>query len=189
MGDEGGWGSDSERWNMRAIGPDFGLTGTTDNRGTPRNPTELHGTSRNIKKVRLRTQIHLFFRAFPAFSPSRFLLPSPPHPPTPAVATHGRCFETTDMLGDARWRGTGGDRPRMVEYASHRTGHWGDWHNGQPRNPTESHGTLKRSDYAPESAFFPRVPHFRLLVFFSPLLHPQHLLLRQMEGVSKPPTF
>ena len=60
---------------------------------------------------------------------------------------------------------------------------------GTLRSPTEPHGTLKRSDYALKSTFFSRVSH--IFVFsFSSLLSSlsQHLMLRQMEGASKPPT-
>ena len=56
---------------------------------------EPHGAPRELKKVRLRTQIRLFVRVSRilvfSFSP---LLPLP----IPDVATNGRAIETTDIL-------------------------------------------------------------------------------------------
>ena len=155
------WGADSESRNMRAIGPDIGATGATDNRGAPRIPTEPNGTARNIKNVRSRTQIHLTFARFPYFRLLVFFSPLI-HLPTPDVAKNGGPFETTDMLGDGRWRNGGG----MATECATSNG-------GNPRNPTEPHGTSRSTTKGRlplKYTFFPRFQHFRLL-FTSTLTH------------------
>ena len=165
-------------------------------RRAQRTTAEPHGTPRNIKKARLRTQIHFFFARFPYFRLLVFFSPLLPSP-TPAVATNGRPFETTDMLRARRW----GKRPRMEECRRNvlasgpDIGATGTTDNrGTPRNPTEPHGAprnIKKGRLRPQiHLFFALLPHFRPLVFFSSLLSAlsRHLLSRQMEGLSKPPT-
>ena len=151
---------------MRASGPDIGLAGTTDNRGTPRSPAGLHGTSRNIKKVRFRTQIHFFFARFPHFRLLVFFSPLPfsqhlllrqmeglSKPPT--------CYALGDGEG---W----GKRPRMEECRRNvlasgpDSGANGTTSNrGTPRNPAEPSGTsrnTKKGYYAPENTLFCAIP-------------------------------
>ena len=158
--------------------------------GNQRSPTESHGAL----KVLTAHSYPPYFARFPHFRLLVFFSPLP-FPTTPAVATNGRPFETTDMLRARRW----GKRPRMEECRRNvlaigpDIGATGTTSNrGTPRDPKDPHGTPRSAEkgkYAPKSAFFLRVS--RIPVYsFSSLLSPlsQHLPLWQMGAVSKPPT-
>ena len=149
---------------------------TAENHGAPRNPAEPHGTlkrdDRALKSTYFSRVSHILFFSFSSLlaSLSQHLM---------LRQKEGLSKPRHVRSWGWRWMGeTTHDGRTAAEYASHRTGHWGDWHNQQPRNPTgphgaprNPHGTVKRPDYAPKSIFFSaRFPHFRLLVFFSPLL-------------------
>ena len=133
----------AEWWIMPPSGPDSGLNGTTSNRGTQRNRMEPHRTPRIAKNGQLRAQIHLFSARFPHF---RIIVSFSPLPfsqhlllrQMEGLSKLPTCLVLVDRAG---W----GKRPAMAERRRKRTGQRGDWRKGQPRNPTEPHGSPRNT--------------------------------------------
>ena len=86
---------------------DYGHMGTTDHRGTWRNPTEQDGTQRNANKRDFRPESH-HFRAFRTFAP---LVPPLPTP-----------FPKTQRFGGFETPGIG-----WGGYRGEENGQWAQW--------------------------------------------------------------
>ena len=148
-------------------------------------PTELRRIPRNLRRPDDALK-SAFPARFPRFRLLVFFSLLPP-------GRNARCCDNWKANRNRRHSGCwemeeDGGLPGMAEFSRHRAGQWADWHSRQPRKQTEPHGALKNPNNALKSALFlARFPYF-LFSFCSLVALSQHLMLRQMDGISKPPT-